>query len=182
MSEQASAPSDARAIEINGRRLDAGDLQIVHRLEAQLGPIPDGRYWYDPISGGAGLWGGPAAAYLGAGLRLGGPLPATASGGGDGRLTGTFVNGRELHPLDVQGLSQYGPVARGRFWWDAHGNVGYEGFPMPLFNFYAVAAQRQGSNSTSRRSRNGQTWVGGGAAVVHGKLGDVEYSYYSGFD
>ena len=101
--------------------------------------MPDGHYWYDAASGAAGVWGGPAAAYLGPGLSLGCTLPATASGGGDGRVTGVFVNGRELHPLDVAGLRRLVPVWPGRYWWDAAGNVGAEG-GLVLFNFPAVLA------------------------------------------
>ena len=102
-------PADAqtasqRQIEFNGAPLNAAGWQTLRQIETHIGPVPPGRYWYDPMSGGAGVWGGPAAAYLGPGLTLGGRLPAAASGGGDGRLTGVFVNGRELHPIDVQGF------------------------------------------------------------------------------
>src|SRR4051812_6302335 len=96
-----TAEPASAAIEFNGRPLDPTGRTELRRLESVLGPVPAGRYWYDPMSGGAGVMGGPAAAYLGPGLALGGPLPANASGGGDGRITGVFINGRELHPLDV---------------------------------------------------------------------------------
>ncbi|MEP7300676.1 MAG: hypothetical protein ABI699_04045, partial [Caldimonas sp.] len=94
-----AAQPPARAIEFNGRALDAAGLKSLRPIEAVIGSLPAGRYWYDPMSGGAGVVGGPAAAYLGPGLALGGTLPANASGGGDGRTTGVFINGRELHPL-----------------------------------------------------------------------------------
>ncbi|MEO5883781.1 MAG: hypothetical protein ABIQ06_15295 [Caldimonas sp.] len=175
------------AIEFNGRPLDTGGRAELHRLEKVLGQVPPGRYWYDPMSGGAGVLGGPAAAYLGPGLALGGPMPASASGGGAGRTTGVFINGRELHPLDVAGLRRYGPVYPGRYWWDRFGNVGLEGGPM-LFNFYAVLQQQAGSSGGSTYkpgSRSGEgTYVGKGCAAVHGRLRSSDesssYSYYVG--
>jgi hypothetical protein len=124
VSIRAAAQPSASAIEVNGKPLDARGLEVLRRLEATLGTVPPGRYWYDAASGGAGTWGGPASAYVGPGLALGGPLPANASGGGHGRLTGVFINGRELHPLDVQGLSRLGPVIPGRYWWDASATSG----------------------------------------------------------
>jgi len=174
-------------IEINGAPLDEAGRRVLRRIEAVIGPVPAGRYWYDAASGGAGVWNGPASAYLGPGLPLGPPLPAVASGGGNGRVTGVFVNGRELHPIDVAGLSQLLAVQRGRYWWDPSGNVGLEGGPM-LFNFYWVLQQRAGANdgSTYRPGkRPGEsTYVGKGCAAVHGRLRASDesssYSYYVG--
>lgn len=174
-------------IEINGTPLTPAGLQTLKQIEAQIGQVPPGRYWYDAMSGGAGVMGGPAAAYLGPGLALAGPLPANASGGGNGRVTGVFVNGRELHLLDVAGLRRYGPVVPGRYWWDRYGNVGLEGGPM-LFNFYAVVAQagRSGGSSYHRSdtSRGESTYVGKGCTAVHGRLRSSDessgYSYYAG--
>lgn len=184
---QAQPAPGARAVEFNGRTLDASGKQVLRQLETVVGPVPDGRYWYDPMSGAAGVWGGPAAAYLGPGLTLGGPLPAAASGGGSGRLTGVFINGRELHPMDVAGLSRVGQVVPGRYWWDAAGNVGLEGRPM-LFNFYFVLAQQRGGDGNfyhrSDASRGKSTYVGKGCAAVHGRLRASDegsgYSYYVG--
>jgi hypothetical protein len=180
---------DAQAegrIEINGAPLDDAGLQTLRRIEAVIGPVPAGRYWYDAASGGAGVWNGPASAYLGPGLKLGPALPAAASGGGSGRVTGVFVNGRELHPIDVAGLSQVLAVQRGRYWWDPSGNVGLEGGPM-LFNFYwVIQQQRNASGGTYKPGpRPGEsTYVGKGCAAVHGRLraGDESsgYSYYVG--
>lgn len=104
-----------RSIEINGKALDAAGWQTLRQIEAHIGTVPDGRYWYDTHSGAAGVRGGPASAYLGPGLALGGPLAADASGGGSAAVTGVFVNGRELHALDVQALSRLLPVQRGRY-------------------------------------------------------------------
>jgi hypothetical protein len=186
-----SIASDAQAegrIEINGAPLDEAGRQVLRRIEAVIGPVPAGRYWYDVASGGAGVWNGPASAYLGPGLALGPPLPAAASGGGSGRITGVFVNGRELHPIDVAGLSQVLAVQRGRYWWDPSGNVGLEGGPM-LFNFYWVVQQQRnaagGSTIYKPGARSGEsTTVGKGCAAVHGRLrasdDSSSYSYYVG--
>lgn len=182
-----SATAPARRIEFNGALLDAAGWQTLRQIEAHIGEVPAGRYWYDAASGAAGVWGGAAAAYLGPGLRLGGPLPAAASGGGSGRVTGVFVNGRELHTIDVQGLSQVLPVQRGRYWWDAAGNVGLEGGP-PLFNFYWVLQQRRnaaGGSTYRKGSRSGEsTYVGKSCVAVHGRLRASDegssYSYYAG--
>lgn len=181
----AEAQAAPPAIEVNGKPLDAQGLQVLRGIEMSLGPVPSGRYWYDPASGGAGVWGGPATAYLGPGLPLGGPMPANASGGGHGRLTAVFINGRELHPIDVQGLSRVGPVLRGRYWWNASGWVGYEGGPA-LFNFYAALEKKQAeSGSHYRPGTNGRsTYVGKGCAAVHGRLRasdeSSDYSVYVG--
>ncbi|MGH9901566.1 MAG: hypothetical protein ACRD68_07105, partial [Pyrinomonadaceae bacterium] len=91
--------------------------------------IPDGDYWYDRRCGAWGEEGGPTLGFILPGLNLGGRLKANASRG----RTGVFVNGRELHRLDVLALQQIMTVYRGRFWVDAHGNGGYEGGPA-LFN------------------------------------------------
>jgi hypothetical protein len=68
-------------------------------------------------------------------------------------LTGVFVNGRELHPLDVIGLQGLiGQVWPGRWWVDAQGNYGVEGGPT-LGNLMVLAR--------ANRSRGGggpQAW------------------------
>jgi hypothetical protein len=133
----------ARRISFNGRPLSAAQRGTLARLEQRIGTLPDGEYWYDPRSGAAGRWGGPALALLPAGLDLGGPLPANASGGGSGRLTGVFINGRELHPADVAGLmALLGQVWPGRWWVDGQGNFGAEGSPVPIGNLVAAARAR----------------------------------------
>jgi hypothetical protein len=57
-----------------------------------------------------------------------------------------IINGRELHPVDVQNLNQlfaaFGTRAQpGNYWSNADGNFGVEGNPMPLGNFKAMMAQ-----------------------------------------
>src|SRR5690606_8015417 len=94
-----SAPSGAaRSVTVNGQRLSAEALALVEQTYRVR--IVDADYWYDNLSGAWGIMGGPTRGFIYSGLPLGGPLAANASGGG----TGVFVNGRELHPLDVSGL------------------------------------------------------------------------------
>ena len=78
------------------------------------------------MTGLAGIEGGSCAGFMNAGIPLGGPLSPGASGGD----TGVFINGRELHRLDVAALGLLGPILRGRYWIDGHGNFGWEGRPV----------------------------------------------------
>jgi hypothetical protein len=137
---------------VNGVSLDA---QTLGALERVYGAIQPGRYWYDPMSG---LWGqerGPSAGQIAAGLRLGGPLRADASGRG----SRVFINGREIHPAEVAYLQQLigGAVLPGRYWLNAAGIGGYEGGPAQ-FNL-AAAAQQRGGRSWSHSGPGGH--VGG---------------------
>jgi hypothetical protein len=145
---QAVAPTQAagRTLQFNGKPLDAAGLATLVQLEAMYGTrLEDGAYWYDPACGAFGRWGGPVLWVLQAGLPLGGPVPANASGGG----TGVFSNGRELHPFDVLYLQHlFGSVQPGRYAVDAFGNVGMEGGPM-VFNLVAAARERGGFSSFS---------------------------------
>ena len=144
-----------RRITFNGGPLDARGWRVLEQLET-LGRtrLPDGSYWYDAMAGVAGRWGGPAAVLLVPGLPLGGRLPADASGGGNGRLTAIFVNGRELHPLDVQALiATYGQAWPGRWWVNGAGFFGPEGGP-------AVGNLRQAAAAAA--SRGGSAWLRGG--------------------
>jgi hypothetical protein len=187
-------PSGPRSVAFNGRPLDAAGLSTLAALEQRYNQrVPDGSYWYDPVSGAAGVWNGPMIALLPAGLTLGGPLPAEASGGGHGRLTGVFINGRELHPVDVQNLrASLGQVWPGRWRVDAHGNAGPENGP-PVMNLYVIAQQRRaaggrgGADPYYRSDRPGEsTFITQGCAAVSGSLGSGgdkrDYSYYVGCD
>lgn len=131
-----------RNVVINGRRLsDAEVAQIEQGLQVRIG---DADYWYDPVLGAWGVRGGPAMGLIAAGLNLGGPLQADASGGG----TGAFVNGRELHPYDVLALQQItGPIVPGRYFITWQGLAGYEGGP-PMWNLAAMAAQGGGGSNS----------------------------------
>jgi hypothetical protein len=186
----AQPPEDRRSkIEINGAPLGTSGRQALEQLETRIGEVPEGRYWYDAMTGAAGRWGGPTTAFLPPGLPLAGAMPAQASGGGDGRLTGVFVNGRELHPLDVRGLQNWVPVRQGRYWWDAAGNVGLVGGGM-LFNFNVAVASRQPSGGGNTKfekydplTGKGHTITKGCAAVSGRRLASdssTAYDYYVG--
>jgi hypothetical protein len=152
----------ARRITINGGPLDARSWHVLEQLEA-IGRtrLPDGDYWYDAGSGVAGRWGGPAATLLIPGLPLGGRLPANASGGGSGRLTGIFVNGRELHPIDVQVLiATYGQAWPGRWWVNGNGDFGPEGGPA-IGNLRRAASQARGGSWSRGSSGSNGFWAGG---------------------
>ena len=171
---QQQPPQDTRRFSFNGRAATAGDLQILAQIEAMYQmQAPAGDYWYDARSGAAGRWGGPTLGFLPAGLALGGPLPPNASGGGNGMVTGVFINGRELHPVDVQVMMRiYGQVIPGRWWVDAQGNAGQEGGPA-LLNLVQLAQQRGGAASSYYRSdgKGNNAFVGGGCVSINTSLG-----------
>lgn len=134
------APEDAAAarrnLSFNGVSLSDEQQYVLAQVEARIGfRFPDGAYWYDPKTGAAGAWGGPMGGVMPAGLNLGGPMPPNCSGGG----TGIFVNGRELHPMDVAAIQRmFGYAIPGRYFMDAQGNLGVEGGPV-LANLYQLA-------------------------------------------
>lgn len=120
------------------------NVELSDEEEAQLiglvGPVVPGEYWYDSLSG---LWGHKGMSYGGQilpGLRLGGELQADASGG----LTQVFINGRAIHPYELQALqASYGYIQPGRYWLNAQGIGGYEGGPAQ-FNLMAGAGTQGG--------------------------------------
>jgi len=123
---------NVRDVIINDVRLSDAEIQeIEQRYRVQ---IVDANYWYDSTSGAWGLNGGPMRGVVLPGLHLGGPLKANASGD---THTSVFVNGRELHPLDISGLSRCVNVQLGRFWVTADGTGGNEGGPA-TFNLYQL--------------------------------------------
>lgn len=186
----ATASADAAAITLNGRPISPRDREVLAGYERQWGvAIPAGHYWYDGVSGAVGQWGGPTRGFLSPGLGLGGPLPTNASGGGDGRLTGVFINGRELHPLDVAGLTRMLGQAPwpGRWWVDGQGNFGPEG-GAAVGNLMAAARGRGGGGDSYYKSDVGtgsSTFVGSGCAAVSARTNpsssdSSSYSYYVG--
>lgn len=151
----AGAPREASAqaaVVVNGERLPPA---VVARLQSAGLALPGGRFRNDPASGGWGADGGPSAGQLPPGLALGGPLRADASVRG----SGTFINGRELHPIEVQQLALLfnAPVPRLRFWMNAQGIGGPEGGP-PTFSLQAATeARRQSHGAGAIRSGPGGT-------------------------
>lgn len=143
--------------------------QTVQALQQAGIPAQHGQWWYDARTGAFGPLGGATAGFLPAGLNLGGALRADASGGGDGRYGGVFINGREIHPQDIASLRQLiGQVLPGRYWVDAAGNFGAEGGGM-LGNLHALASANghgprgsaaSGCNDAS--CRNSRSWLGKG--------------------
>ena len=135
----------SRSVIVNGQEISQRDLAA---LEFQNhAPIPNGRYWYDRISGAWGYQGGPSEGFIAVGMTLGGELRSDASNGD----TGVFVNGRQLHRRDVADLQKICPVNQGHYWLDGMGNWGIEGGPT-MGNLKVVAAQvaqNSGGNSGS---------------------------------
>jgi len=168
----ARAEPPGRKITFNGRALTREALAAWEALEVRGSfRLPDGSYWYDAATGAAGHWGGPASAFLPAGLQVAGPMPPGCSGGG----TLVFVNGRELHPQDVEGLQRLvGAVPPARYWMDSMGNFGHEGGPL-LGNVIQLAQRSSG--------RGGGTFShyfndGAGTRISIAGTGDGS-SYYS---
>lgn len=126
----------SRSVSVNGQRLSEQDIEILARTYQVQ--VRDGNYWYDRMNGSWGRQGGPTEGFIMAGLNIGGRLREDASNGD----TGVFINGRQLHRVDVARLMQIGPVYPGRCWMDALGNIGLEG--QPAFGNVWVAAQAQG--------------------------------------
>ena len=137
--EPETTPAGSRGgVFVNGVRLREEQRRAIEQRYRVT--LTDGRYWYDPVCGAWGLEGQPQAGVGAAGLALGGPLAANASNGN----TGVFINGRELHAVDVQRLGALvGTVVPGRWWVDAQGNFGVEGWPM-MGNLFLLARSRAG--------------------------------------
>ena len=144
--KSAKSGKEKSAVYINRVGLDPDKLKTLETMyQTRIGK---GRYWYDKGCGAWGVENGPTVGFIMAGIDLPGPMPADVSGGG----TGIFINGREIHPLDQQGLQQlFGITYRGRYWLDARGNLGVEGGPA-LVNIVAAiqdAQRRQAGGSTT---------------------------------
>ena len=168
---------------VNGQRLSTEDLAAVQR---QTGPIQPGRYWYDARAGLWGLEGGPTAGETAPGIQ-GVAMKANASGGGNGRLTGVFINGREIHPADYQFLTAvFGAVYPGRYWLDASGLGGVEGGP-PAFNLRVAVAQAA-ARAAPRNTGGGNPGsvyvpgIGGNPGIGVGQASDgCTYVSYGGY-
>ena len=158
----ANGQSEPSAVVVNGRLLASDTVKALEQTYQTR--IPSGRYWYDRVSGAWGVEGGPAQGQIRPGLVLGGSLRADASRGN----TGVFVNGRELHQLDVVALQRCVNVIPGRYWVDARGVGGYEG-GAALFNLAQLcgAARRRSGGGTQTecysngcQSTNSRTGIG----------------------
>jgi hypothetical protein len=157
--------SGEREVFVNRIRVDTEVLQDLEARDRL--PIADGRYWYDADTGAWGVEGGPTAGLVLPGLPLPGPMPDDISGGG----TGSFINGREIHPLDQQALHQlFGVTYRGEFWMDDQGNIGYFGGP-------AIANVLQASRAAQAAAAGGSVTQGySSAGGARGTLGGGMYS------
>jgi hypothetical protein len=137
-------PAPAQSIRINRVAITVDQVRKIEREYRMR--FPAGDYWYDKISGGWGVEGGPTLGFTLPGLNLGGKLRANASRGD----TGVFINGRELPMQDVVGLQQLSvPVTRGRWWIDSKGNAGVEGNPVPACNIFQFSRGKGGSYQRS---------------------------------
>ncbi len=158
---QPPARSRSRYVTVNNVRIGDDTLRAIER-QFQF-HIPDGDYWYDKICGAWGKMGGPTLGFTWQGLNLGGRLPANASNG----RTRVFVNGRELHYLDVLALQKLGPVYPGRYWLDAQGYVGYEGGPA-FANLLQLSQQAGGQRRGGRKGSILSGMYDSGIGAVNG--------------
>jgi hypothetical protein len=172
---QPQQPARDRHITINGARLGSQEAATLADLEAAGGvTLPDGSYWYDPVSGGFGEWGKPLAVLIGPGYVLGPKLPANASGG----TSRVYINGRRLQVAEVNALSAITrfPWQPGHYFVDGQGNAGVEGGPI-LVNLIAVV-QAQQTNGNVSAGKN--SWTMGAEHGFSVGLGGYDRgSFYS---
>jgi hypothetical protein len=129
-----------------------------------------GNYWYDKITGAFGKQGGPCTGIGVPGLQIGGQLKANASAG----TTNVFINGRELHFADVQGLQTFMQVMPGRYWMDAYGNFGFENYPVAIGNLYLLYKSKFAGGKKNSYYKN-NPWSG--ETTSFGS--DGSFMYYS---
>lgn len=164
---ESTAQKTMKKIIVNNQLIDStliASLEKTYQVK-----FVQGNYWYDKLTGAFGPNGGPCAGIGIAGLAIGGPLQANASGGG----TAVFINGRELHPLDVSGLQTFMQVMQGRYWMDAYGNFGYENYPAVMGNVYLLYKARFAGKQSSYYKNN----VWSGESTSFGS--DGNFMYYS---
>ena len=137
---------------INNYRLSPQDIEQIKKIYGD-DPI-SGTYWYDTRSGAFGIEGGPAIGVMYPGHKFG-TLAADASRG----TSGVFINGRELQNKEAYQMARlfgYPAPIPGRYWLNANGDLGMEGYFVSLGNVYYIISQsfhRQsagGSNIWSR--------------------------------
>ena len=128
-----------------------------------------GNYWYDKMTGAFGKHSGPCTGIGVSGLQIGGQLKANASAG----IINVFINGRELHLVDVQSLQTFMQVMPGRYWMDAYGNFGFENYPAVGNVYLLYKSKFTGSNKNSYYKNN--PWSG--ETTSFGS--DGSFMYYS---
>lgn len=130
---------------INGSLLDAEDLANFRMTYGvDLNP---GAYWYDSRSGQFGRQGEAFLGALNPGHKFG-HLSSDASTG----TSGVFINGRELQKTEAQQLSRlfcYHRTVTGRYWVNANGDMGDEGYPFVTGNIYLAIAIAQKHQTSS---------------------------------
>ena len=146
-------PASTAIVQVNSVVIP--DSQLAELQARYRVPIKPGNYWYDSRNGLWGEIGGPALGVIMPGEPLGGALASNASGSG----TGVFINGRELHAIDIQNLDRlfaaFGTRTQpGRYWSGADGNFGAEGSSMPMGNFRVMVAQLSRGKSSSHYKNN----------------------------
>ncbi|KAM5385489.1 hypothetical protein ACJZ2D_000688 [Fusarium nematophilum] len=178
-SPPAHSYATSSSVIVNGMELGQADLLT---LQGVLGAVIPGNYWYDRRSGGYGTVGGPCTGFMVAGLALGnGELHPHASGNTG---TGVFINGREIHAMDVVGLQAMGVwVRQGRWWLNADGSYGMEGSPVTLGNLRMQANARPGGGGGGGGAHTWSTSMGhygGSDGQGFTYIGGPGWTYYSG--
>jgi hypothetical protein len=159
----ATLAAGAQGVVVNGRALPAAEQRAI---EQRTGiPLVAGRWWYDARSGLWGAEGAGAAGFAPAGLPVSAPLRADASGPD----SGVFFNGRALSRAEIHWLQTLGTVRPGRYWLDAFGNVGFEGWAVPFANLALLVQARQGGTRSS--TTPGGAWIAssGGCVAISAK-------------
>jgi len=166
-------PKTQSNVIVNGVQLVSQELLSLQSLE---GAVLPGSYWYDRRNGAYGFIGQPCSGVIAAGLHLGGGQLAKDASGKTG--TGCFINGRELHTMDIMNLRAIGVMTLQGYWWlDANGTYGLEGSSVPLGNLRLQSMAASGS---------GQWGYGGGVGGRGGSGGTSTWStsmgHYGGTD
>jgi hypothetical protein len=116
-----------------------------------------------------------------AGLSLGGgPLAPDASGQSG---TSCFINGRELHALDIMALQAMGILTLPGHWWlDANGSYGMPGSAFPLGNIRLQAMAAASGGSWGGQVNSWGTNIGSYGAANRSRYSNPILSDFSDFD
>ncbi len=134
---RSQTPDLSQQVIINAYMLNHEDISQIKQVYG-VNPLP-GSYWYDSKSGAFGYSGGPVLGVMYPGHAFG-QLSSDASHG----TSGVFINGRQLQYSEAvlaARLFGYAQPVPGRYWLEANGNLGMEGYPMALGNIYMAMAQ-----------------------------------------